>query len=335
MHRSVDGRSAALNPHEHRLIGGSRVMCALRERIERLAPYSEPVLVVGETGTGKELVARALHSASPRSSRLAQVIHCAAVGDDLLAAELFGHGEGAFTGAAADRAGRIRAGDGSTVVLDEITETPDRFQAALLRVIEYGEVQPVGLDRSLPVDVRFVATTNRPLEKISDGEMLRPDLYHRLAGFVIEVPALRDHREDIPDLTAHFLDELSHRYGAERRLDPRANDLLGEHTYPGNVRELRQVVTRAYVEATGEVVTPSAVERALRGPECVASETAEPVHALEKVIRHHIRRTLELAEGNLSHAARLLEIPRSTLQHYLVKYRVAPTAERSRREAVP
>lgn len=314
------------------LIGNSAATARLRALIERVASFDEPVLVVGETGVGKELVARQIHARSGRGDRPLQVIHCAGIGSELLAAELFGHRRGAFTGAACDREGRIRAADGASVVLDEVTETTADFQAALLRTIEQGEVHPVGMDGAVQVDVRFIATSNRPLGELASGASFRLDLFHRLAAFVIEIVPLRARREEIDELAVHFLTRLAERYGASRSLSADARSLLGQQPFPGNVRELRQVLLRAYALATTPQITARDIAPALFAAGERGGESGYAARTLEEVIRDHIRRTLTHADGNLSEAARLLAVPRSTLQHYLVKYGVAPEP-RSRREA--
>lgn len=315
------------------LIGSSDASRHLRAQIDRVAAFDEPVLVIGETGVGKELVARSIHARSPRGHCPLQIIHCAGIGSDLLTAELFGHRRGAFTGAASDREGRIRAADGATVVLDEVTETTSDFQAALLRTIEQGEVQPVGMDAPIRVDVRFIATSNRPLGQLATGASFRLDLYHRLAAFVIEVPPLRERRGEIGELAACFLARLAARYGTPRTLDPAALALLELQPFPGNVRELRQVLLRAFAHARGERIDVAEIEEALFLAPLPPGAPPTPSTTLEQVIRDHIRHTLGLANGNLSEAARLLAVPRSTLQHYLVKYSVEAAPRGNRREA--
>lgn len=313
------------------LVGASEASRRLRAQIDSIAAFDEPVLVLGETGVGKELVARRLHARSRRAGRALQVIHCAGIGNDLLGAELFGHRRGAFTGAASDRDGRIRAADGATVVLDEVTETTPQFQAALLRTIEQGEVQPLGMDSSARVDVRFIATSNRPLAQLAAGQGFRLDLFHRLAAFVIEVPPLRQRLQDIDDLADHFLAQLSARYGTPRSLSPAARALLREQAFVGNVRELRQVLLRAYAGAGGAHIGASDIAAAAHDAQPHAPALVPPeAPTLEAVIRTHIRRALAFADGNLSEAARLLAVPRTTLQHYLVKYGVGAAEPRGR-----
>lgn len=307
-------------------IGISDATRELRRQIAIAARFEEPVLVVGETGVGKELVAAGIHRQSARRDRPLQVVQCAGISAEILAAELFGHRAGSFTGASRDRRGRIRAADGSTVVLDEVSETPGAFQAALLRVVEQREVQPVGVDRPVAVDARFVATSNRPLAQLAQGDGFRRDLFYRLASFVISIPPLRDRPSDIEPIANHLLEQLSARYGEARGLAPGGLELLRQHDYPGNVRELKQILIRAYACCGTDRIGVAEVRSALTmpGPRQPERDVAAPGPSLEAVIRCHIRETIRAAEGNLSEAARRLEVPRSTLQHYLVKYRVDP-----------
>jgi DNA-binding NtrC family response regulator len=316
-------------------IGNSDATGELCRQISIAARFDEPVLVVGETGVGKELVARAIHAHGERSDRPLQVVHCAGIPAEMLAAELFGHRAGSFTGANQDRRGRIRAAAGSTVVLDEVSETPCSFQAALLRVIEQREVQPVGVDAPVSVDARFVATSNRPVEELAAGEGFRRDLFYRLASFVIHVPPLRQRPADIAPIAAHFMERLCSRYGETRELSARALESLHGHPYPGNVRELKQVLVRAYAATEGRRIGSREILRALGAVEPARPDgsAATSGGSLESVIRAHITATIRGADGNLSEAARRLEVPRSTLQHYLVKYRVGTQADDDGRRA--
>ncbi len=314
-------------------------MGQVRDHIDVAARFTEPVLVLGETGVGKELVAQQIHLRSLRSksSVSPQVVNCAGLSPELLASELFGHRRGAFTGADRDRTGRIRAADGSTLILDEISEAPQSLQATVLRAVEYGEVQPVGTDCLFRVDVRFVATSNRTLTELGQSDAFRTDLLHRLAAFVIRIPPLRERAADVEEIVTAYLATLADRYGCERELSVGGLALLHDHAFPGNVRELRQIVLRAYAASTGELIGPDAVAAGILPVDQVPtadglSDTAPPTLALEKIVRRHIRQAIAMANGNLSQAARLLEIPRSTLQHYLVKYRVeAPARGRAAR----
>lgn len=228
------------------LVGSSAGMVELARLIRLVAPRSTTVLIEGETGTGKEVVARALHRLSTRAARPFAVLNCAAIPEALLEAELFGHTRGAFTGAVQSRTGRIEAADGGTLFLDEIGEMPMSLQAKMLRFLENGELQRVGDNETLRVDVRVIAATHQPLEQRSAEKTFRLDLYHRLAVFPIEVPALRIRKDDIPLLTEHFLVQMGQEM-PRKRLTEAALDKLQEYEWPGNVRELMHVLERGAI----------------------------------------------------------------------------------------
>jgi transcriptional regulator with GAF, ATPase, and Fis domain len=243
--------SAAENRPEERvllpeLVGASAPMRELARLIRLVAPRSTTVLIEGETGTGKEVVAQALHRLSSRAEKPFTVLNCAAIPEALLEAELFGHTRGAFTGAVQSRMGRIEAAHGGTLFLDEIGEMPMALQAKLLRFLECGELQRVGDNETLRVDVRVVAATHQPLLQRAEERMFRLDLYHRLAVFPIEVPALRDRMEDIGQLSEHFLERMGHET-PRKRLSAEAGAKLHEHHWPGNVRELMHVLERGVI----------------------------------------------------------------------------------------
>ena len=228
------------------LIGSSRPMQALTEMIRLVAPRATTVLIEGQTGTGKEVVAHAIHSLSYRHHQPLVVLNCAAIPETLLEAELFGHTRGAFTGAVQSRMGRIETADGGTLFLDEIGEMPLALQAKMLRFLECGELQRVGDNTVSRVDVRVIAATHQPLEQRSDEGAFRLDLYHRLAVFPIEVPSLSERMDDLPELAEHFLDKLGHA-GPRKRLSPDALEELLSHGWPGNVRELMHVLERGTI----------------------------------------------------------------------------------------
>ncbi len=249
------------------LVGDSPAMRELARLVRLVAPRSTTVLIEGETGTGKEVVARALHRLSARAGKPFGVLNCAAIPESLLEAELFGHTRGAFTGAVQSRMGRIEAADGGTLLLDEIGEMPVGMQAKLLRFLESGELQRVGGNEMTRVDVRLIAATHQPIEDRSSEGTFRLDLYHRLAVFPIHLPPLRERMEDIAALSEFFLEQLGQQ-GPRKRLAPGAAAKLQEHSWPGNVRELMHVLERGTILA-GEDLEIGAADiryrRATRG----------------------------------------------------------------------
>ena len=240
------------------LVGNAPCMLEVSRRIRLVAPRSTPVLIEGPTGSGKEIVAEALHRLSSRSKKQFVAINCAAIPEPLLEAELFGHTRGAFTGAVQGRTGRIESADGGTLFLDEIGEMPLALQSKLLRFVESGELQRVGDNETVKVDVRIVAATHRPLAQHAQEGGFRADLYYRLAVFLIRTPPLASHAEDLPTLVEHFLERMG-REAPVKRIAPEALARLSAHLWPGNVRELEHVLERAAILA-GEESTITAQE---------------------------------------------------------------------------
>ena len=241
---------AELNPSDRlpELVGSAACMLEVSRRVRLVAPRMTPVLIEGPTGSDKELVAEALHRLSTRSRKPFVTINCAAIPEALLEAELFGHTRGAFTGAVQGRTGRIEAADGGTLFLDEIGEMPLSLQAKLLRFVEYGELQRVGENEAVKVDVRVFAATHRPLAQHAQSGGFRSDLYYRLAVFLIRTPSLAEHAQDLPLLVEHFLQRLG-RDIPVKRLDHSALSKLAAHDWPGNVRELEHVLERGVILA--------------------------------------------------------------------------------------
>ncbi|MBE1424763.1 two-component system response regulator HydG [Desulfomicrobium macestii] len=315
----VVGAGGAADPVSE-MIGDSPPMRELTAMIRAVAPSEASVLILGESGTGKELVAKALHEGSPRKARPMVTVNCAALAENLLESELFGHEKGAYTGAQRQRDGRFVQADGGTLFLDEIGEMAPGLQAKLLRALQQGEVQRLGSDRSIRVDVRVLAATNRDLEaEVRDGGF-REDLYYRLNVIALRVPALRERPEDIPLLARHFLHRFAERNRKSYRgFSPRVMDLMLHYDWPGNVRELENVVERAVILSPGEFVTENDLPATLRGS--AKSDTGPSGgQSLEDAEREAIARTLEQVGNNKSEAARVLGVTRVTLRSKMKKF---------------
>ena len=319
LRREVEGRFSFEN-----LVGSSEAMQRLFEAVELVAPTPSTVLITGETGTGKELVARAVHYNSPRRKGPFVAVHCSAIPAALIESELFGHKKGAFTGADADRAGRFEAADGGTLFLDEVGEIPLELQPKILRALQSGEVDRVGEDRPVRVDVRIVAATHRDLRRMVQDGAFREDLYYRLAVVPVEVPPLRDRREDIPLLAEHFLRRMEVRSGRSGlRFPSEALALLDRYGWPGNVRELENTVERMVVLSRDDTIALETLPEPIRGGP-TAGRTSFRLPAggvsLEELEKDLIRQALERSDGNRTHAARLLGLTRNTLLYRMRKH---------------
>jgi len=310
------------------IIGKSAPMKALMDMLAMVAPSEATVLISGQSGTGKELIARALHYNSPRRERPLVTVNCAALAESLLESELFGHEKGAFTGADRRREGRFKQADGGTIFLDEIGETSSRMQAKLLRVLQEKEVQRVGSEAVLPVDVRVVAATNRDLDKDVTAGRFREDLFYRLNVMHLTIPPLRERPEDIPLLAQHFLDRYARRNRKTvKGFAPLAMDMLLKYDWPGNVRELENAVERAVILLSGEHVTdkhlPLRIVRQHPGhdpEENTAPDATDGTRTLEDLEKDAIVATLAATDGNKSETARRLGISRKTLHNKLKAY---------------
>ncbi len=291
------------------IIGTSRKMVAIYTKVARIAAINAPVLIYGETGAGKELIANAIHQNSERSSAPFVVINCGALTEALLESELFGHERGAFTGAIGSRKGLFESAAGGTVLLDEISETSLTFQVKLLRVIQEHEIRRVGSNDTLGVDIRTLAATNRDLRSMVAQNQFREDLFHRLNVFTISIPALRERSEDIPVLASHFLKEYSAEHGTGARFLPEAIALMCRYEWPGNVRELKNVIERAVAFCDNGVIGPGDLELGGSQPEAPKPDTG----SLESMERDHIVRILKETGGNKKRAAEILGIERRTL----------------------
>jgi DNA-binding NtrC family response regulator len=303
----------------YRLVGSSPAMRKVTGLIEKVAATDATVLVRGASGTGKELVARALHSNSPRRSRPLVTINCAALQENLLESELFGHEKGAFTGAVAAKPGLVEVAEGGTLFIDEIGEMAPGLQAKLLRVLEDGHYRRVGGTREMNADVRVVAATNRELsEEIKNGKF-REDLFYRLNVVSIFLPPLRERREDIPELIEHFL--TTRQIGPLRsRVDSEALKALKAYSWPGNVRELANVLERAQILAENHVITVEDLPENVMTAAASSSEPAGDPRHLNEVERRHVQAVLHEEKGNKVHAARVLGISRRSLYRLIEKH---------------
>jgi transcriptional regulator with GAF, ATPase, and Fis domain len=278
------------------MIGQSDALAKTKRQIEQVAETDATVLVLGETGVGKELIARAIHNLSKRSERPLVKVNCASLPSTLIESELFGHEKGAFTGASAQRVGRFELAHGGTIFLDEVGELPLELQAKLLRVIQEAEFERLGGSRTIKVDIRIVAATNRDLTKAVWAGDFRDDLYYRLNVFPVKVPPLRDRREDIPRLVAHFVGKFSAKLG--KRIDPISEpvqDALQRYDWPGNIRELENVIERAVILATDATLS---VDEALETRPSLPG-AAPDRRSLDQVERDHIVSVLEQTEWRM------------------------------------
>jgi len=299
------------------LIGKSPVIRRVAEMIETVAPTDSTVLITGESGTGKEVVARAIHAASPRRLMPMVTIHCGALTETLLESELFGHERGAFTGAQFRRKGKFEIAEGGTVFLDEISDISLKTQTDLLRVLQEKEIVRVGSTQPIHVDFRAIAATNKDLQTLVQAGSFRPDLYYRLHVVMIDMPPLRDRREDIPLLVDHFIAKLCASMNRQEppQVAPEAMDLLIRNNWPGNVRELENAVERALVIGRGKELRPADFSFQLQAAGAPANG-----RSLEDVERAHIEYVWSQSGGNHSAAARTLGIDRTTLYKKLKRY---------------
>jgi formate hydrogenlyase transcriptional activator len=307
------------------IIGESAALKRALSQVELVAPAGTAVLILGETGTGKELIARAIHNLSPRRERTFVKINCAAIPSGLLESELFGHERGAFTGAIGQKIGRFELADRGTLFLDEVGDIPLELQPKLLRVLQEQEFERLGSNRTQRVDVRVVAATNGDLSKLVAERAFRSDLYYRLNVFPIQIPALRERREDIPLLVRYFVQKFSRRLNKTVEYVPAEGmDALTNYAWPGNVREMENLIERAVILSPGKElrVPVSELKSAAVGPgvdvsASPAANPAAPLATLEEAERQHILRALRLAEWRIAGprgAAVALGMKRTTLQ---------------------
>jgi transcriptional regulator with GAF, ATPase, and Fis domain len=312
------------------IVGTSPPLRNVLSRVSKVAPADSSVLITGETGTGKELVARAIHRRSRRSSRPFVSVNCAAIPLNLIASELFGHEKGAFTGATQRRLGRFEFAEGGTIFLDEVGELPAETQIALLRVLQEREFERVGGTGPIRTDVRVIAATNRDLEAAIAAGAFRSDLFYRLNVFPIEMPALRERREDIPLLVGYFIDRYARKVGKSfQAVNKESLDLLQAYPWPGNIRELQNVIERSLIVSSGDIfsVDESWISKeSSQTPSQV--QVSQPMEGESRGEREIIEAALAESRGRVSGpsgAAARLGIPRSTLESRIKALKIRKT----------
>jgi len=316
------------------ILGRSKSLLYVLDMASRAAQATSTVLIRGETGTGKELLAKAIHFNSRRKDRPFVTINCGAIPKDLLESELFGHVKGSFTGALANKRGRVELADGGSLFLDEIGELPLELQVKLLRLIQQGEIEKLGVVGTTKIDVRIIAATHRNLQAMVEDGAFREDLYYRLAVIPLELPPLRDRADDIPELVQYFFIKAKEQQGRpDLVLPPRLLPYFSVYTWPGNVRELENIIERIVVLARGDEITLNDLPDFLRRerPAVESLHLDLPPHgiSLEAVEKELIMRALEKFNGNQTHAAQYLDISRKTLIYRMEKFGLRKEAEGS------
>ncbi|MCA9735478.1 MAG: sigma 54-interacting transcriptional regulator [Deferribacteres bacterium] len=305
------------------IIGKSKNMKKLYALIESIKHYDTSVLIVGETGTGKELFARALHDISDRKNKPFVPVNCSALPSDLIESELFGYTKGAFTGAATTHIGRFQVADGGTLFLDEVGTLPLKTQVKLLRAIQERVIEPLGSSKSIAVDVRIVSATNRDLVELISKDEFRDDLYYRLKVLQINLPPLRERVEDIAILADHFITRLNRYYNRNIvGLAPTTRELLEHYLWPGNVRELQNAIEHAFVLTTGALLEPQHLPPEIRLANQYGAPPAPPEDISKGEEEEDLRRTLLATNGNLVEASKILDIHRTTLWRKMKEYRI-------------
>ena len=333
--RSLEAENRDLRARVDRrltMVGESYAMSQLREQIAMAAPTNGRVLILGDNGTGKELVARTVHALSHRRGGPFIEVNCAAIPEELIESELFGHARGAFTGAVSDRRGKFEAADGGTIFLDEIGDMSLKTQAKVLRALQEQVVEPVGSRQQIKVDVRVIAATNKDLPAAIRSGQFREDLYFRLNVIPVFVPALRDRREDIPRLAEYFMSGFAQEYGRRpKAFEPAAVDLLQRYAWPGNVRELRNLIERLVIMAPGDSISDADLgflHADHEPPNATAGGDATPLQPLhearDRFERDYILKALAQQHGNMSRTAEVLGVERSNLYRKMRAFGIAP-----------
>ncbi len=341
---SVANLEPVLRDREERrfeqLVGGSSALEAVLEQVERVAPTDSTVLIQGETGTGKELIARAIHNISSRCGRPFMKLNCAAIPFDLLESELFGHEKGAFTGAIAQKMGRFELAHTGTLFLDEIGDIPLALQPKLLRVLQEQEFERLGSGRTQRVDVRLVAATNRNLLEMVKRREFRSDLYYRLNVFPVLLPPLRQRREDIPALVTHFVEVFAHRMGKRiETIPPETMAAFNSHPWPGNVRELQNVIERAVILSNDGVLPnplqPAEAQAVIRSVAPATAPTAPTtLKDSERALIVEALESVDWVVGGASGAAAKLGLKRTTLIHKMKRHGISRPTRQGKEEAL-
>ncbi len=314
------------------ILGRSKSLLYVLDMASRAAQATSTVLIRGETGTGKELLAKAIHFNSRRKDRPFVTINCGAIPKDLLESELFGHVKGSFTGALANKRGKVELADGGSLFLDEIGELPLELQVKLLRLIQQGEIEKLGVTGTTKVDVRIIVATHRNLQAMVEDGAFREDLYYRLAVIPLELPPLRERSDDIPELVQHFFVKAKDQQGRPNLVfPPRLLPYFSGYTWPGNVRELENIIERIVVLARGDEITlndlPDFLRRERPAVEALHLDLPPDGISLEAVERELITRALEKFNGNQTHAAQYLDISRKTLIYRMEKFGLRKEAD--------
>jgi two-component system nitrogen regulation response regulator NtrX len=319
---------------KYRMIGNSSPMQKLRGQVSLAAPSNGRVLIYGENGTGKELVARSIHKASLRNEKPFVEVNCAAIPEELIESELFGHIKGAFTGATEDKTGKFELANGATLFLDEIGDMSLKTQSKVLRALEEQRIERVGGNHSIEVDVRVIAATNKNLEEEIKKGSFRDDLYFRLNVIPITVPPLRERKEDIPDLASYFLNSFSHEYGKrEKKINNEALSVLMSYNWPGNVRELKNIIERLVIMVPSNNISKKDIETILQGKEIKQEDLYMNFNSLKNAKEHfekkYILRKIKENNYNISETARELKIERSHLHRKLKSFGVNISEEKN------
>jgi two-component system, NtrC family, nitrogen regulation response regulator NtrX len=337
----LEAENRALRAHVDKrltMVGESYVMVQLREQVAMAAPTNGRVLIYGENGTGKELVARTVHALSRRRGGPFVEVNCAAIPEELIESELFGHVKGAFTGALVDRRGKFELADGGTLFLDEIADMSLKTQAKVLRALQEQVVEPVGGASGVRVDVRVLAATNKDLTAEIKASRFREDLYFPLNVIPVFVPPLRDRADDVPRLAEHFMSELAREYGRRRKkFDPAALGVLQRYRWPGNVREMRNVLERLMIMVPGDTIAASDLsflDGAVTVDEAGGGVTVPLHEARDRFERDYILRALAGQQGNISRTADVLGVERSNLYRKMRSFGIAPARRAEEDEEV-